>query len=200
MATFNFNVKVTDNNSGETLFIGYRPAVLTDNDLQAAAAEMEAKGGIVTELKDLGNLDDKIGDQLVNDIIYVEELSEIEDWENISIDYDKDISDELMEALNKYISKKNVDFKVECVKDGKVTSGFVNMDISPKVFNKMVEIASIPHDADLTDIAWLKLKGYDEHEELIPQMERRFAEFAKEGGYDNINYDGSFPYQVYENL
>lgn len=200
MATFNFNVTVTDNNSGDSLFIGYRPVELTDEDLKSAAAEMEAKGGIVTELKDLGNLDDIIGDQLVNDIADIEELSEIENWDNISIEYDKDISDELADALNKYVSKKNVDFKVECVKDGKVTSAFVNMDISPKVFNRMVEIAPIPHDSDLTDIAWLKLKGYDEHEELIPQMERHFAEFAKDGGYDKINYDGSFPYQVYDNL
>lgn len=102
-------------------------------------------------------------------------------------------------ALSDFLTKRSVDFKVDCVKDGKPTSTFVNMPISQKVFNKMVEIAGVPHP-DLNDLAFLKLKGYDEYEELMPELDRRLNELQSSGTFDSISYNGDFPYQVYENL
>jgi hypothetical protein len=199
MATFQFNVTVTDDNSGEPIFIGYRPVELTEKDLKAAAAAMESKGGLVTSTEDLGNLDDTIMDAILEGLLDVDELASIENWDHIYVDYDKDIQPELMEAVDKYVTRKSIDIRVECVKGEQKTAAYITMDISTPVFNKMVEIVILPHNG-LSDLEWLKQKGPNEFEEFYPSLEKKFSELQETGGYDRIDYDGSFPYQVYENI
>lgn len=198
MATFNFFVSVTDR-SGKPIYSGNQAVNLTEDDLKAATKAMDDHDGYVADLDDLGKIGDKIGEDIINRLDYVDELADYDNWDNLTIDIDNTIPDELLNAISKYVTKKNVDFKIDCVKDGKPKSTYLNMDINSRVFNKMVELAGQPHD-DLSDIAFLKLKGYAEHEELIPVLEKKLLELSNSGTYDRISYNGDFPYQVYESL
>lgn len=126
----------------------------TESALKNYAKILQEKGGHPVDLVDLGNITDKVYDELFPAI--ADRFPEKESFDEMEAVLQEDMPEELVSALDSFILEKSADIHYVGVKDGREVEESASVNVPKEAFARMVDAVTSPARKGEQDFEFLR--------------------------------------------